>query len=516
MQPNDINVISPFLAIVVTGMVVLIVNLFLPKDRKGPLIGLSILGIVLTMFSTINLWGKDETGFNGTIVGDNFALLFQFVILIVTALGVLLSEKYIQQKGINYGEYYALMLFSASGAMLMAAARELITIFVALEILSIALYILSGFARTEERSEEAAVKYFLLGAFSSGFFLYGIALFYGGTGTTLLSTSALELQTTANAAFSLTSPYTVAGIAFLLVGLCFKAAIVPFHSWTPDVYQGAPTSVTAFMSAGAKAGAFAALIRVMVVVLPVSVIWHDVVWILAAATMIVGNVVAVWQRDVKRMLAYSSIAHAGYILVGVLAANAEGRAAVLYYMLVYTFMNLGAFGVLILLARQGQDRSQIVDLRGLGRQHPFAAVLMSIFMFSLAGIPPAAGFFGKLYIFEAAIHAHLVGLSIVGLLASVVGVFYYLMIVVNMWMVEPEEGRQIGTLSWSAGTNIALVLSAVMTFLLVIFPAGVLNTVQTGQDVSPSEASIEADAALHPNSYAAERSSAIQIPPKTQ
>jgi NADH-quinone oxidoreductase subunit N len=477
MTHADMAVIAPFLIVVVTGMVVLLWDLVLPRDRKGPLIGVSLLGILFAFFGVAHLWDQSATAFNGTITGDDFALLFQIVILIVTGLGVLLSEKYVQQKGINYGEYYALMIFSASGAMLMAAARELILIFIGLEILSIALYVLSGLARTEEKSEEAAVKYFLLGAFSSGFFLYGIALFYGGTGTTVLS-SVPNIASTG--AFSMTNPYTAAGIALLLVGLCFKAAIVPFHSWTPDVYQGAPTSVTAFMSAAAKAGAFAALIRVLAVVLPVSIIWHDVIWILAAATMIIGNVVALWQRDIKRMLAYSSIAHAGYILVGVLAGNSQGYAAVLFYMLVYTFMNLGAFGIVILLSKTGEDRSQMTDLQGLGRSHPFAAVLMTIFMFSLAGIPPLAGFIGKLYLFQAALEAHLYGLTILGLLASVVGVYYYLMVIVRMWMVPAE--REVGELSWSAGTNIALVLSALATVFLLFFSTRIIDTFATASD----------------------------------
>jgi NADH-quinone oxidoreductase subunit N len=465
--------IAPFLAVVITGMVALLVDLWLPKDKKGPVVGLSIVGLIIAAIFCGLLGGRTGiTGFGGTVSGDYFAVLFQVVLLVVAALGILLSQRYVQDKGINYGEYYALLLFSTSGAMLMAAARELILIFIGLEILSIALYVLSGFARTEERSEEAAVKYFLLGAFSSGFFLYGIALIYGGTGTTYLPQIATAPLS------HLTSTYTVAGIGLLLVGLCFKAAIVPFHSWTPDVYQGAPTSVTAFMSAGAKAGAFAALIRILTVVLRVDIVWHDIIWILAAATMIVGNVVALWQTDIKRMLAYSSIAHAGYILVGVLAANADGNAAVLYYILVYTFMNLGAFGIVILMSRPGREFTAMQDLDGLGTQHPFAAVLMSIFMFSLAGVPPAAGFFGKLFLFEAAAEAHLYGLMVLGFLASVVGAYYYLRVMVRMWMVPAE--REFGQLSWSPGASVAIVLSAALTLLLFLFPSQVVDAFRSG------------------------------------
>ncbi len=461
--------IAPFLVLVVTGMAVLMVDLFLPRDRKGSLVALSIIGVLVSSGFVFDDWGKNYTGFAGTLTADQFALLFQLVLLIVTALGVLLSERYIQQKGINHGEYYALLLFSASGGMLMAASRELLLTFVGLEILSIALYILSGFARTEERSEEAAIKYFLLGAFSSGFFLYGIALIYGGTGTTLLTAMHPD---------KLNNAYSVAGVGLLLVGLCFKAAIVPFHSWTPDVYQGAPTSVTAFMSAGAKVGAFSALIRVLTVFLPVSIVWHDIVWLLAAATMIVGNVVAVLQTDVKRMLAYSSIAHAGYILVGVLAANAAGQSAVLFYMLVYTFMNLGAFGILILLGKTGKEFNSVRDLQGLAKTHPWAAAAMAIFMFSLAGIPPAAGFLGKLMLFSAAIQAHLYGLAVVGLLASVVGVFYYLMIVVRMYMTPAE--REIGPLANAPLANFAVTVCALVTMLLFFFAEPVIGVFKEG------------------------------------
>jgi NADH-quinone oxidoreductase subunit N len=470
---------APFLAIVLTGMAVLMLDLFLPKDKKGPVVVLALLGVVISALLVIVDWNKNYIGFAGTLAADQFALLFQFVLLIVTALGILLSERYIQQKGINHGEYYTLLLFSASGAMLMAASKELLLTFVGLEILSVALYVLSGFARTEERSEEAAIKYFMLGAFSSGFFLYGIALIYGGTGTTLLSAMTPKL---------LTNGYSVAGVALVLVGLCFKAAIVPFHSWTPDVYQGAPTSVTAFMSAGAKLGAFSALIRVLVVFLPVSAVWHDVVWVLAALTMIVGNVVAVLQTDVKRMLAYSSIAHAGYILVGVLAGNADGQQAVLFYMLVYTFMNLGAFGVLILLARTGKEFNSVRDLQGLAHSHPWAAVMMSIFMFSLAGIPPAAGFIGKLLLFRAAIEAHLYGLSVVGLLASVVGVFYYLMIVVRMFM-RPAE-REFGALAKAPLAKFAVGLCAAVTLLLLFFASPVISVLKNGYVTQSAPASV--------------------------
>lgn len=480
---SDLAVIAPMLIVIITAMVVLMVDLNLPRDRKSACVGVSIVGLVLAWVACFLLWpsgtgtAPPPKAFGGSVVADGFALAFQIILIVVAALSILLSEKYIQQKGINYGEYYALLLFSTSGAMLMATSRELITIFIGLEVLSIALYILSGFARTEARSEESAMKYFLLGSFSSGFFLYGIALVYGGTSTTRLD------QLLVAPAAALTSVYTVAGFALLIVGLGFKAAIVPFHSWTPDVYEGAPTSVTAFMSAGAKAGAFAALIRVGIVLLPLSSVFHDIFWVLALLTMVVGNVIAIVQSNIKRMLAYSSIAHAGYILVGLLAANstyarlhpemgipAQAYAGILFYVLAYTFMNLGAFGVLILLARRGSELNTIEDLQGLAQSQPRAAALMGLFMFSLAGVPPAAGFFGKFYVFIAAVQAHEYALAAIGLVVSVIGAAYYLKIIYTMYFQPSKREYPNDVWSFSPGVNVALAICAIATLVFGILP----------------------------------------------
>jgi NADH-quinone oxidoreductase subunit N len=481
MNLGDISAVYPLLAITITAMVVLLVDLVLPRDKKIIAVLLSLAGLIVTGYYVSGLWGLGMTAFNGSITGDDFSVLFQMILVFVAFLAILLSEKYVQTKGINHGEYYALLLFSTSGAMLMASSTELITIFIGLEVLSIALYILSGFARTEARSEESAMKYFLLGAFSSAFLLYGIALIYGATGTTRLDfigTPAFGAVHSTVAALS--SPYATAGVALLIVGLGFKAAIVPFHSWTPDVYEGAPTSVTAFMSAGAKAGAFAAFIRVVAAFLQVSHVFHDVLWVLAALTMVVGNVVAVQQTNIKRMLAYSSIAHAGYILVGLLAENTPGRTAVLFYILAYTFMNLGAFGVIILLARRGQELNNISDLKGLWRQQPALAVVMAIFMLSLGGIPPTIGFFGKLYLFLAAIQAGQNGLAYLGLLASVVGVFYYLRVIVSMFF-EPAQ-REFPSDVWRFApfATAAVVVCAFCSILFGILPSGLYEIADVG------------------------------------
>ena len=495
----DLMVVAPMLIVIITAMAVLMVDLVLPRDRKSWCVIVSLVGLAVAAFSCYSLWDKSgysfPTAFNGTVVADDFALAFQAILIVVAALSVLLSVKYIEQKGINYGEYYALLLFSTSGAMLMATSRELITIFIGLEVLSIALYILSGFARTEARSEESAMKYFLLGSFSSAFFLYGIALVYGGTGTTRLDT----LTTVPMA--SLTASYTVAGFALLLIGLAFKAAIVPFHSWTPDVYEGAPTSVTAFMSAGAKCGAFAALVRVAVVLLPLSYIFHDVLWVLAILTMVVGNFVAIVQTNIKRMLAYSSIAHAGYILVGLLAGSSaaasvdpsirtEAYAGILFYILAYTFMNLGAFGILILLARRGNELNNIEDLQGLAQSQPWAAALMALFMFSLAGVPPAAGFFGKFYIFIAAVHAQQYSLAVIGLVASVVGAAYYLRIVYTMYFQPATHQYPAHIWRFSPGASIALVISAIATLYFGVLPSGLYKASVVGSRSLQAPASV--------------------------
>ena len=478
---NDLLTISPMLSVMVLGMIVLMVDLGLPRDRKSPVVTVSLLGLLVPAYFCAALWTRGHSAFGGTIVADDFALVFQFILLVVVALSIALSEKYVQTKGINYGEYYALMLFSTSGAMLMAASRELITIFIGLEILSIALYILSGFARTEARSEESAMKYFLLGSFSSGFFLYGIALVYGGTLTTRLDLlSSLPID-------RLISPFTVAGFALLIVGLGFKAAIVPFHSWTPDVYEGAPTSVTAFMSAGAKAGAFAAFIRVATALLPLSHAYPhlyggfaDVLWILAVVTMIIGNVFAVVQNNIKRMLAYSSIAHAGYILVGLLAQNAEGHAGVLFYILAYTFMNLGAFGILILLARRGDELVTMDDLQGLAQRQPWVAGLMAIFMLSLGGIPPTVGFTGKFFLFIAAVEAHQYALAVIGLVSSVIGVFYYLSVIARMVFQPAKREFPSNVWTFSPGANVAVWVCAVATIALGVYSSGLYNIATQG------------------------------------
>jgi NADH-quinone oxidoreductase subunit N len=426
---SDIGAIASPIILMVIGMVVLLWDLGLDQGSKRRLMWVSLFSCAVAAVAAARLLvGGQTLAFGGGMVSDDFGNLFNIVLCVIAALSILMSDRYLEERDMNPGEYYALILFSTSGAMLMAMSFDLINVFLGLEILSVALYILSGFVRREPRSEESAVKYFLLGAFASGFLLYGTALVYGAVGIAA-RTHGLDPTTATSASFTnfgvisatlaavpdlAITPLFVAGVALIIVGLGFKAAIVPFHAWTPDVYEGAPTSVTAFMSAAAKAGAFAAFIRVFQMLIPAGGVGEEtivsaqapyeaILWGLAAATMIVGNVLAVRQSNMKRMLAYSSIAHAGYILVGVLASARSplAQGAVLYYMFAYTFMNLGAFALVIWLGRGGREYTEIGDYAGLSRQQPLAAATMAVFMLSLAGIPPAAGFFGKLYLFWA-------------------------------------------------------------------------------------------------------------------
>ena len=401
----------PSLIVSVTAMLVLVIDLWVTgPDREG-LGWIGIVGSIVAAVASALLWNTHEVAFSGGYTLDRFALFFNVLLCLAAALTLLMSMDYLQQIDVHGGEYYALILFATAGMMIMAAASDLIVIFLGLEVMSIAVYVLAGIWRRNLRSIEAALKYFLLGAFASGFLLFGIALLYGACGSTALGTVTAKLVNASAADRSL----ALLGVAFLLVGFGFKVAAVPFHAWTPDVYEGAPTAVTALMAVGVKAAAFAAFARVFLHHLAgVAAEWVGVVWVLAAITMTVGNVLALAQRNIKRMLAYSSIAHAGYILVGLVAAGESGGAAVLYYLLVYGVMNLGAFAVVIALGRRGIPNENLDDYAGIGFTNPFLGFCMSVFMLSLAGVPVLAGFTGKFYLFSAAVQAGYVGLALIG------------------------------------------------------------------------------------------------------
>ncbi len=409
--------------------------------------------------------------FNDLWVVDNYCRFFKLIFLLGTGLTILISISYAPNEGIQHGEYFALILFATIGMMIMASGIDLIVIFLGLELMSISLYVLCGITRGRMISNESALKYFLLGSFATGFLLYGVALLYGTTGTTSLKGLSEIIMKT-----GLQGHIEILGMAFLVIGFGFKIAAVPFHMWTPDVYQGAPAPITGFMSAGPKAAAFAAFVRVFATALPsLQNEWIVLIWILAVFTMTVGNIIALAQDNIKRMLAYSSIAHTGYVLVAFLAAGELGTTSILYYMLAYTFMNIGAFAIIAVVGGKGEEKVNLQDFAGLGYSHPIAAVAMSLFLFSLAGIPPTAGFMGKFYIFSAAIQEGYLILAIIGVINSVISVYYYLRVTVVMYMKEPattaKSETPVAALIFSPALIIAVIISAYGVLRMGIFPS---------------------------------------------
>ena len=433
----NMAVIAPEVILSLFAMAVLLINVFVKSESKGYLGYLSIAGIVVSLFSLVSGWGNPTEAFSGTIVQDNFAIFFKGIFLISAAMSILITDKYLVREECNQGEIYPLILFATVGMMLMAAGTDLMTIFLGLEVLSVSLYILAGFNRGSLKSNEAGLKYFLLGSFSTGFLLYGMALIYGATGTTKVAKVAAVIAQTG---IGTSNIMLLAGVLLMATGFAFKIAAAPFHMWTPDVYEGAPTPMTAFMSVGPKAAGFAAFLRVFLVALPaLQPEWTWLVWGLAVLTMTIGNITALYQQNIKRMLAYSSIAHAGYVLVGFTAGNAVGTAGILFYMLSYAFMNIGAFAIIILVGKKGEANNNVSDYAGFGYKHPMLGIAMCIFLFSLAGIPPAAGFIGKFYLFSGAIQAGYIWLAIIGVLNSAASVYYYLRVMIFMYFKEPTE-----------------------------------------------------------------------------
>jgi NADH-quinone oxidoreductase subunit N len=414
------------------------------RDLSGIYLDVGLAGVAAAGLITIKLWlvvtdGAPYQTLSGMVAVDGFAVFARTIILAATALGLLVSQGFLRrEQQVEGPEYHALLLLSASGMLLMTSANDLIVVFLALEILSIALYVLAAFDRSRLESGEAGLKYFVLGAFSSAVMLYGVAMVYGATGTTALSGIAGFLA--ANTLFS--SSLFLAGIALILVGLGFKVAAVPFHMWTPDVYQGAPTPVTGFMAAGAKAAGFAALLRVFVSGFGAySVDWRPLMLVLAIASLLVGSVVALVQLDVKRMLAYSSISHAGYVLIGVQADTGQGVSSALFYLLTYTFMVVGTFAVVTVVGRKGDRRHSLDDYRGLGSRAPLLAGAMTFLLLGQAGIPLTSGFVAKFNVFAASVDAREYGLTLVGVITTVIAAFFYLRLIVVMYMSDPPEGE---------------------------------------------------------------------------
>jgi NADH-quinone oxidoreductase subunit N len=461
--------ILPLALLTGAGLAILVLDAFLAKERQDRLVFLALTGIGGAGLALLRITEPVEA-FGGAVVLDPFGRYFAVLLLLAAALTLLMSVPSIRRAGVDLGEYCALVVFATLGMLIMACSADLMTIFLGLETLSISLYILAGFLRADLKSNESALKYLLLGAFASGFLLYGIALVYGATGTIHLPRVAEAL-----AAGQLAHPALLpVGMGLLIIGFGFKVASVPFHMWAPDVYEGAPTPVTALMIAGTKAAAFAAFARVLFVAFPdFQADWRSVLWVLAVLSMVVGNVVAIAQSSFKRMLAYSSIAHAGYVMVGLIAAGRSGGGSVLFYLAAYALMNLGALGVVLALCRKGGERSGIEELAGLGLKRPILGAAMALFMFSLAGVPPTAGFMGKLYLFGAAIHAGYLGLAVIGVLNSVLSAVYYLRVTVVMYMSPAGEEHDLVPVSPTVA--LAIAAAAAGTLALGLLPSLLLE-----------------------------------------
>jgi NADH-quinone oxidoreductase subunit N len=474
MMPTiNLSAVYPEIIIALFALIVLMMQAFADVRGKNFYGYVSLVGVVTAFFIVFQkpspfVFKSVEFAFNGLWVVDNYSRFFKLIFLLGTGLTLLISIKYVEDERVQHGEYFALILFSTLGMMIMASGTELMTLFLGLELMSISLYALAGYTRTRMISNEAALKYFLLGSFATGFLLYGMALLYGAAGTTNLHGISVFI-----ASSHFKTPMPIIGMALLVIGFGFKIAVVPFHMWAPDVYQGAPSPITAFMSAGPKAAAFAAFVRIFMDALPgLHEEWVMLIWILAALTMTVGNIIALVQDNIKRMLAYSSIAHAGYVLVAFLSAGELGISSILYYMLAYTFMNIGAFAVISVLGGKGEEKVNVSDYNGLGYRHPVAAIAMSLFLFSLAGIPPTAGFMGKFYIFSAAIKEGYLGLAIVGVINSVISVYYYLRVTVAMYMKSPDITDEIPIRGlFSPACILAIIISAYGVLRLGLFPS---------------------------------------------
>ena len=454
----------PLAIVALSATAAMLAEAFRQPGERMWIAGLGLIGLFGAAIASGSLWNSDAHSM-GVIRSDNFALFINIVLCVIGILTMLFSNDVIEREHIPAGEYYALTLFAICGMMMMAAATDLLVIFLALEILSLAVYVLTGIRRSSAAGAEAAFKYFLLGAFSSAFFLYGVAFTFALSGSTRIEEIGMALSARASG--------TPNPVALLAVGFAFKVSAVPFHMWTPDAYEGAPTIVTAFMSTGVKAAAFAAFARVFLSPLePLQAHWIPVLSVVAGITMIFGTVVGVVQTNVKRMLAYSSIAHAGYLLLGIVSANRDGKAAILFYLLAYAVTNIGALGIVALLGTGQHQHDELRDFSGLWRSRPGLTGLMTVFLLSLGGIPPTAGFIGKWYIFSAAIQKGHYWLAIIGVLTSVVSVFFYLRIVVMMYM---TEGPEIVRPRVPAAAMAGLALAVIAVFYLGILPTRVLD-----------------------------------------
>ncbi|MBN9501808.1 MAG: hypothetical protein BGO01_06370 [Armatimonadetes bacterium 55-13] len=470
--PIDWSMIAPVVLVAMVGIIALCIEMARPKKNNNLIVGFTLAGLAVAAIAILVQFDMDSYRIGETLSGmvtrDRFSLTMQLLVVISAFLSVLFSEGYLREKRIPFGEFYPILCWSAVGAMVMVATQNLLMIFLGLEVLSISLYVLAGMSRSENKSEESALKYLLLGAFASGFLLYGIAFLYGGSGSIHLDTIRQSWAVGNSGSHML----LLFGLGLVLIGLGFKSSLVPFHMWTPDVYQGAPTNVTAFMAAGSKIGAIAALWRVLDAMGMMQQYWMPAMFWIAILTMTVGNLIALGQKDVKRVLGYSSIAHAGYILVGILAHVREpmkiGSDTVSYYLLSYALMTIGAFAVITLSARAGKEGTKFGDVQGLWHRAPLAAGSLIVFMASLIGIPPTSGFIGKLLIFKDAMAADLAPLAFVLAVNSIISVYYYLGILRSMFVVD-EEGEYVRNSAMNNGLKSACVICMVGIFGAAIF-----------------------------------------------
>jgi NADH-quinone oxidoreductase subunit N len=470
MNPGDLIRFLPEIILVVMGTLMMVLDPLLRRSSNA--FGhLSLLGLAAALGGSVYAYQEQGPAFGGMLMVDGFATFFRVLVIVVGILTVLPAYRFLARQEAETGEFHALLLFSIAGQGLMAAANDLIIIFIGLEISSIASYILAGYLREDKRANEAALKYFLLGSFATAFFLYGVAVIYGSAQTINLS----GIRTFITGPDAPNPLFVGLAAALMFVGLAFKVSASPFQIWAPDVYQGAPTPVTAFLSAGPKAAAFAVFLRIFMTAFePIGRGWEPLVWLSALLSMTIGNFAAIRQSNIKRMLAYSSIAHAGYVLVALTARSEIGTAAAMFYLAAYAFMNIGAFAAVSHLSGRGERYQDIEDFAGLGQKQPLTAAMLTIFMLSLIGVPLTGGFFGKFYIFRAALESHLVWLTILGLLNSAVAAYYYLRILVMMYMHEPSEAAsKVEPLS--TGLRLALIVPALGTLALGIFPGWVLD-----------------------------------------
>jgi NADH-quinone oxidoreductase subunit N len=463
------HAVVPMACVTAAAIAAMTAEAFRVRGERMPIGPLGVVGLVGAAISIVLLWNRETTSF-GVVAADNFGLFVTGILVLVGLLSLAISAPTVEREELPAGEYYALLLFALAGMMLMATATDLLVIFLALEVLSLAVYVLTGIRRNSVTGTEGAFKYFLLGAFSSAFFLYGIAFVYGVTGSTRLDRIGSLIAAQAMSP----TPLHLLAIGLLLVGFAFKVSAVPFHMWTPDAYEAAPPAVTGFMSTGVKAAAFAAFVRVFLSAFgPLAAGWSVIIWWVAVATMIVGTVIGLVQSSVKRMLAYSSIAHGGYVLVALISANDVGKSALLFYLLVYAITNLGAFGIISVLESRDRSNDRVSDYAGLWSEHPVLALLMTIFLLSLGGFPPFGGFIAKWYVFSAAVKAGYGGLAVIGVLTSVISVFFYLRVIVMMYMTPSDQRMSVPPVPRIAGT--AIVTSAALLVYLGVLPSRVID-----------------------------------------